>query len=269
MRSTLRNGAALGLLSLAYGACGAPGEGTPEPLSSDQPRPPAAAPDEPAAQALNLPPGLETQAPLDDPLVDLASVDPRLVLHLSYGTEDNFVGEVLYPEPRALLRASAAARLVEVLDRLEPRGLGLLVYDAYRPHAVQRRMWELLPNPDYVADPARGSRHNRGMAVDVGLCDGAGTPLEMPTAHDAFEPAAAADAVLPWGTARRNRDLLIEAMAASGFKVLRSEWWHFDAEGWEGRALLDVPIEAVPEQGGPKRAAPDEADPERADSSPQ
>ena len=193
-------------------------------------------------------PKLALQPPTDDPLVDLGSLDPRLALHLSYGTEDNFVGEVLYPEPRALLRASAAARLVEVLDRLEGRGLALVVYDAYRPHAVQRRMWELIPDPDYVADPARGSRHNRGMAVDVGLCDLAGTPLEMPTAHDAFEPAAAADAPLPWGVARRNRDLLIEAMAASGFSVLRSEWWHFDAEGWQARGLLDVPIEAVPAQ---------------------
>lgn len=255
MRSTLRNAAAAGLVSLALGACGVLGEEAPQPLSSDQQGPGAAPKDEPGVADPGRPAGLETVPPGDDPLVDLAAVDPRLVLHLSYGTEDNFVGEVLYPEPRALLRASAAARLVEVLDRLEPRGLGLLVYDAYRPHAVQRRMWELLPDPDYVADPARGSRHNRGMAVDVGLCDRAGTPLEMPTAHDAFEPAAAADAALPWGPARRNRDLLIEAMAGSGFKVLRSEWWHFDAEGWEGRALLDVPIEAVPAHAAPGPAS--------------
>lgn len=249
MRRTTRT--SLGLLLLA--ASCAPIEPAPE-LPSERgaaaPGPdgtapgPASLPEARTAQAAW--PKLALQPPTDDPLIDLGSLDGRLVLHLSYGTEDNFVGEVLYPEPRALLRASAAARLVEVLDRLEERGLALVVYDAYRPHAVQRRMWELIPDPDYVADPARGSRHNRGMAVDVGLCDLAGTPLEMPTAHDAFEPAAAADAPLPWGVARRNRDLLIEAMAASGFSVLRSEWWHFDAEGWQARGLLDVPIEAVP-----------------------
>ena len=184
----------------------------------------------------------ETVWPTEDPLVDLAT-DRRLILRPAYASDRNFVGEVLYPVPRVLLRRSAFDALGRVQDRLDEIDLRLVVWDAYRPHHVQRRMWELVPDPDFVADPARGSRHNRGMAVDVTLARLDGTEVAMPTAYDAFTPRARADTPIHADDVRANRDLLIVTMAAEGFSVLRTEWWHFDAAGWQDAAVLDVALD--------------------------
>ena len=188
---------------------------------------------------------IETEPPIEDPLVEVAAQDGRIRVLAVYATPDNFVGEALYPEPRIFLRRSAMERLSRVQSALESRGMGLLVFDGYRPWSVTRRMWEVIGDPDYVADPSKGSRHNRGMAVDVTLVDGRGNRLPMPTDFDAFVPEARADAEV-LEPMRTNRRVLIEAMAAQGFGVLSSEWWHFDCEGWEDRALLDVPIDRIP-----------------------
>lgn len=185
-----------------------------------------------------------TVPPTEDPLVEIQVEDPRIAVRAVYATPDNFVGEVLYPEARLFLRRSAMTRLSRVQDALEAEGLGLVVFDGYRPWSVTQRMWDVIGDPDFVADPSKGSRHNRGMAVDLALVDDAGRPLPMPTQFDAFVPEARADAEV-LEPMRANRDRLIAAMAAEGFKVLGSEWWHFDADGWEQRALLDVPISAV------------------------
>lgn len=190
----------------------------------------------------------ERAVPFEDPLLDVARWDPRLRVLAVYATPDNFVGEALYPVPRVLLRRSALLRLSRVADALAREGFGLLVYDGYRPWSVTKRMWDVIGDPDYVADPRRGSRHNRGMAVDVTLVDLEGRALPMPTSFDAFLPAAAADADVP-PPGRRNRDRLVAAMAAEGFEVLPSEWWHFDAAGWREREVLDVPLTAVPALG--------------------
>ncbi|MEZ6016566.1 MAG: M15 family metallopeptidase [Planctomycetota bacterium] len=184
-------------------------------------------------------------APTEDPLLDVARWDPRIRVRPVYATPDNFVGEALYPVPRVLLRRSLLVRLSRVADALQAEGFGLLVYDGYRPWAVTKRMWDLVGDPDFVADPRRGSRHNRGMAVDVTLVDLAGRALPMPTSFDAFLPEAAAAAEVP-PPGRRNRDRLIAAMRAEGFEVLASEWWHFDAEGWRERDVLDVALPDVP-----------------------
>lgn len=188
---------------------------------------------------------IETEPPIEDPLVEVAAQDGRIRVLAVYATPDNFVGEALYPEPRIFLRRSAMERLSRVQSALESRGMGLMVFDGYRPWSVTRRMWEVIGDPDYVADPSKGSRHNRGMAVDVTLVDGRGNRLPMPTDFDAFVPEARADAEV-LEPMRTNRRVLIEAMAAQGFGVLSSEWWHFDSEGWEERALLDVPIDRIP-----------------------
>ncbi|MEC8493502.1 MAG: M15 family metallopeptidase [Planctomycetota bacterium] len=180
--------------------------------------------------------------PMEDPLVEVAAADPRIRVRTVYATADNFVGEVLYPVSRTFLRRSAMERLSRVQDRLEAQGLGLLVYDGYRPWSVTKRMWDVIGDPDFVADPSKGSRHNRGMAVDCGLVDAEGRPLPMPTAFDAFVPEARADALLASAELTRNRETLVSVMEAEGFRVLSSEWWHFDAEGWEQRGLLDVPL---------------------------
>ncbi len=188
---------------------------------------------------------IETEPPIEDPLVEVAAQDGRIRVLAVYATPDNFVGEALYPEPRIFLRRSAMERLSRVQSALESRGMGLMVFDGYRPWSVTRRMWEVIGDPDYVADPSKGSRHNRGMAVDVTLVDGRGNRLPMPTDFDAFVPEARADAEV-LEPMRTNRRVLIEAMAAQGFRVLSSEWWHFDRDGWEERALLDVPVDRIP-----------------------
>ena len=188
---------------------------------------------------------IETEPPTQDPLVEVAAQDGRIRVLAVYATPDNFVGEALYPEPRIFLRRSAMERLSRVQSALESRGMGLMVFDGYRPWSVTRRMWEVIGDPDYVADPSKGSRHNRGMAVDVTLVDGRGNRLSMPTDFDAFVPEARADAEV-LEPMRTNRRVLIEAMAAQGFRVLSSEWWHFDCDGWEERALLDVPVDRIP-----------------------
>ena len=188
---------------------------------------------------------IETEPPPQAPLVEVAAQDGRIRVLAVYATPDNFVGEALYPEPRIFLRRSAMERLSRVQSALESRGMGLMVFDGYRPWSVTRRMWEVIGDPDYVADPSKGSRHNRGMAVDVTLVDGRGNRLPMPTDFDAFVPEARADAEV-LEPMRTNRRVLIEAMAAQGFRVLSSEWWHFDCDGWEERALLDVPVDRIP-----------------------
>lgn len=188
----------------------------------------------------------------EEPLVDIADVDPRIVVDVRYATKNNFMRRVLYPVGRVLLRESVARRLARVQDELAGMGLGLKVYDGYRPLSVQKEMWEVLPDPNYVADPAKGSRHNRGAAVDLTLIDAKGQELEMPSGYDDFSESAHADYAGGSETARRNRDLLIKTMEKQGFTVLKTEWWHFDAPGWERYSVLDIPLKAVTTRPGGK-----------------
>jgi zinc D-Ala-D-Ala dipeptidase len=147
----------------------------------------------------------------------------------------------LYPEPEAWARCEVALALGRVQTSLEPRGIGLKVFDAYRPYSVTVAMWEPIRDPDYVADPAKGSRHNRGAAIDVTLVDlVSGEELPMPTPYDDFTPAASHQASdLPLA-ALQNRAILRQVMEAEGFEALSSEWWHFDYRGWERFPLMDL-----------------------------
>lgn len=181
-----------------------------------------------------------------EPLVDLAATDSRIVIDLRYATADNFTGQKLYPVARCLLRATAAERLKRVQDRLARQDLGLKVYDAYRPLSVQKKMWAIMPNEGYVANPAKGSRHNRGCAVDVTLVDAHGRELEMPTPFDTFSEAAHRNYRGGSEAARRNRQTLEDSMRAEGFIGLPTEWWHFDAPDWQQYPVLDVPLDRMP-----------------------
>jgi D-alanyl-D-alanine dipeptidase len=182
--------------------------------------------------------------------VDLAAIDPTIRLDLRYATAENFTGVAIYPVARCLLRPEVAQRLVHVQRRLREEGLGLLVWDCYRPLAVQERFWELVPDERYVARPLRrdgrpvaGSKHNRGAAVDVTLVDESGRPLSMPTGFDDFSARAHRGAPGTPPAARANAARLEAAMTAEGFEPLPTEWWHFDAPGWQGYELLDVPLQ--------------------------
>ena len=188
----------------------------------------------------------------DEPLVDVASVVPDIVLDIRYATENNFMKRVLYPQARCVLRESVARRLALVQQDLARDGLRLKVFDAYRPLSVQRQMWEVMPDSRYVANPAKGSRHNRGAAVDVTLVDAEGRELEMPSGYDEFTERAHRNYAGGSAQARANRERLIRAMHAHGFRVLDTEWWHFDAVGWEQYPVLDIPLESIPTASRPE-----------------
>ena len=142
---------------------------------------------------------------------------------------------------KAYLHEDAAARLLEVQKDLHGRGLGLKVFDGYRPLSVQQKMWDLVHDRRYVANPSvnRG-RHSRGTAVDVTLVDGQGHELEMPTKFDDFTAKARQDCNDLPEIQKGNRALLREVMEKHGFEPLGSEWWHFDLKGWYRYPVLDV-----------------------------
>lgn len=176
-------------------------------------------------------------------LVELTTLDPTILLDVRYAREDNFLGRPVYPQARAFLQRAAAQALVRVHRSLASEGLGLLVFDGYRPWSVTKMFWDATPQEHriFVADPEEGSRHNRGCAVDVTLFDRAtGQPLPMPSDFDEFTERAYAD----WGGAsepeRINRARLRAAMEQEDFKVFEFEWWHFDHGSWEDHPVLDL-----------------------------
>jgi D-alanyl-D-alanine dipeptidase len=178
----------------------------------------------------------------DQQLVEITDIPTDV----RYATSNNFMHTPLYPVAGVFLRAPAARALHEVEQDLAPRGLGLKIFDGYRPYSVTVRMWEPIKNPDFVADPAKGSRHNRGAAVDLTLIDlKTGAELLMPTPYDDFTPRARQDFNDLPPEAIANRAILREAMVKRGFDLLPSEWWHFDYRGWEQFDLLDIPLESL------------------------
>ena len=183
------------------------------------------------------------EADPDKRLVDISRI-PGLRVDVRYATINNFMHQQLYPISRVFLRAPAARALENVERELEAKGLGLKVFDGYRPYAVTERMWEPIKNPDFVADPSKGSRHNRGAAVDltiVGLASG--VEVEMPTPYDDFTERARADYPNRPPAALTNRQTLRDVMTRNGFQPLPSEWWHFDFVGWERFELMNVPLD--------------------------
>jgi D-alanyl-D-alanine dipeptidase len=181
-------------------------------------------------------------APTLAPLVDAAAAIPGLRLDIRYATPRNFTGRVLYPRPRCLLRPAVVERLARAQAAAAAAGMGLKVFDCYRPLSVQRAMWTLVPDERYVADPAKGSRHNRGAAVDLTLVDAAGAELPMPTGFDDFSARAHRDYDDLPPAVLANRARLERLMSEAGFTGLPTEWWHFDADGWERYEVLDLPI---------------------------
>ena len=173
-------------------------------------------------------------AAADDPLVDAAGVVPGLIVRLAYATADNLTGRALYPAgAKCLLRRSVAGRLSLAAQALRRRKLRLVARDCTRTPEAQAALWKAHPHPGAVADPARGSLHQRGVAIDLDLADLEGAPAPVPTPFDAFGPLAAAEAPLPEGAAKANRDALQSAMTAAGFRVNPKEWWHYSRLwGW-------------------------------------
>jgi D-alanyl-D-alanine dipeptidase len=181
-------------------------------------------------------------------LVDIAHLDPAIHLDIRYATTNDFLGTPVYTQARAFLQRPAADAILRALRRLEPYGYALLIHDAYRPWYVTKIFWDATPPEGkiFVADPAQGSRHNRGCAVDLTLYELAtNNPVQMPGTYDEMSHRSFPD--YPGGTAlqRWHRDLLRWAMELEGFTVYEHEWWHFDYKDWHEYPILNVPFEKL------------------------
>lgn len=180
------------------------------------------------------PPPLASSFKPGHEFVEVKAHVPGIVISLPYATDQNFFKKRFYASNTCLLRRAVVDRIAAVQKELSTQGLGLKIWDGYRPRSVQYEFWKTLPDPNYVADPAKGSRHNRGAAVDLTLIDlKTGEELPMPTGYDDFSPKAAADFKLVPSEVLKNRTLLQQVMVKHGFEIFPSEWWHFDAKGWE------------------------------------
>lgn len=181
-------------------------------------------------------------------LVELTTLDPTIKRDIRYATTNNFTGAVFYKQPKAFMQKPAGKAVARANQSLKPRGLGLLIHDAYRPWHVTKMFWDATPDhlKDFVANPANGSRHNRGCAVDLTLYDLAtGQPIQMVAGYDEFSPRSFP--LYPGGTSRQRwyRELLRRTMEAHGFTVYEYEWWHFDYKDWKQYRIGNATFEEL------------------------
>ncbi len=182
-------------------------------------------------------------AQTDTVIVSLKSIDSTIVQDVRYATTNNFTKQVLYPSAKVFLRKIAAEHLAQANEFLKKNyNVGIKIFDGCRPLFVQEIMWQILPDDRYVADPAKGSRHNRGAAVDITLIDASGNELDMGTPYDDFTERASFASKDVSEKAYSNRKLLRETMIQFGFLPIESEWWHFDFKDWNKFGILDMGI---------------------------
>jgi CubicO group peptidase (beta-lactamase class C family)/D-alanyl-D-alanine dipeptidase len=188
-------------------------------------------------------------------LVEVNAFDASIKLDIRYATTNNFLSTAFYRSARAFLQRPAAEALVRVHGKLAKRGYGLLIYDAYRPWSVTKMFWEATPEKDriFVANPAQGSRHNRGCAVDLTLYERAtGKAVKMVGGYDEMSDRSYPDYLGGSSLARWHRELLRQAMEEEGFSVYEAEWWHFDYKDWRKYPILNRSFEELPPVGREK-----------------
>ncbi len=198
--------------------------------------------------ALAAPPPIEKPTARAADLVELTKLDSTIKLEIRYATTNNFLGSRVYTQARAFMQRPAAEALVRVSSELRKRGYGVLVHDAYRPWYVTKIFWDATPAEKkwLVANPANGSKHNRGCAVDLTLYDlKTGHAVDMVSTYDESTERAYAD--YPGGTSleRWHRALLRSAMESEGFAANPQEWWHFDYKDWRDYPILNIPFEQI------------------------
>lgn len=183
----------------------------------------------------------------DKELVALKDVIPDIVLDIRYATTNNFTKEKIYSLPRAYARKPVAQALYRAQQEFKKLGYGIKVYDGYRPYSATIKFYEVMKGDTvYVASPYKGSKHNRGCALDMTLVDlKTKTELKMPTPWDTVEKESWAAAPVKDPEVRKNRETLISVMERSGFKVYEAEWWHFDFVGWQNYEVMDIDFEEL------------------------
>ncbi len=181
-------------------------------------------------------------------LIELSKLDSAIKLDVRYAASNNFMHRPMYSQARAFLQKPAAEALLRAGKKLRRQGYGLLVFDGYRPWAVTKKFWDENPpeKHNFVADPQKGSKHNRGCAVDLSLYDmKTGKEVAMPSPYDDFTEKAYPKYAGGTKTERRMRDLLRRAMEREGFTVNEYEWWHFDYKDWDKYPITDLPFEQL------------------------
>ena len=199
---------------------------------------PTATPTATQASPILAPPH-RTPLPMEYRLIDIRSIAPDILLDMRYATTNNFLKQAVYSKARCLLRAPVARSVQQAQDALKAQGYGLKLYDCYRPLSIQKAMWKIFPDGRYVANPATGSRHNRGAAVDVTLVDAQGRDLEMPSEFDDFSDRAHRNSPAMTDTARNHVQILTTALEAQGLTTIDSEWWHYDGPNWRHYGILN------------------------------
>lgn len=182
----------------------------------------------------------------DKVLVNLEKHIPGILLDIRYATKNNFTKERIYNLPRAYARRPVAEALKKVQNELQKKGYGIKVFDSYRPYKATVKFYEVYRDTTYVASPYRGSRHNRGCALDLTLIHlNSGEELKMPTGYDSFRKEAWPSTPVSDPEIRKNRQMLIDVMQKYGFKVNGSEWWHYDFKGWSKFEVMDIDFEEL------------------------
>lgn len=182
----------------------------------------------------------------DNELIDLRMTVPGIVLDIRYATLNNFAHQKVYASARAYARRPVAEALCRIQADLKGKGVGLKIFDAYRPYAVSLRFFAITPDTNFVASPKTGSRHNRGCAVDLTLIDlKTGLDLEMPTSFDNFTAKAGHAYLKLPPQALNNRQFLRDTMVKFGFAPNEGEWWHYDFKGWRSYKIMDLTFEEL------------------------
>lgn len=181
----------------------------------------------------------------DTELVNIKEVIPDIILDIRYATPNNFTGKVLYPSAECFLAKEVALALKKVQDDLKLQGYQLKIFDGYRPLSVQQEMWKVFPNARYVANPEKGSVHNKGYAVDLTIVALDGSLIQMPTDFDEFTIKAHSDYKFIPPEAIKNREILKKTMMKYGFSPIKTEWWHFNYSGYKNKPVLDIPFDVL------------------------
>lgn len=186
------------------------------------------------------------QLPDSKKLVLLQDSVPNLQTDIVYATRNNFTHTQLYTHPKVWTTKPMASALKKAAETLRKQGIGLLIYDAYRPYSVSQKMWEIVQDDRYVANPIHGSDHNRGTAIDLSLYNlQTGKPLAMPTGFDNFTEKAHLSYQPTSKTILANRTLLQNTMKAVGLRPLPTEWWHFFLPNSKDFEVLDIRFEEL------------------------
>lgn len=179
-------------------------------------------------------------------LIEIKKAIPNIKLDIRYATKNNFMKQVMYKQARAFARKPVVESLKKIQRELNKKGYGIKIFDGYRPYDITVEFYKKASDKNFVANPANGSKHNRGCAVDLTLINlKTGKELAMATPYDSFSAAAAANYEPVLAEVKKNRDLLISTMKKYELNVLDNEWWHYDFSGWQQYDLMDIPFEKL------------------------